>query len=75
MPWVVVYCMCNQMKGNIMKTFNIEVSEEQLVLIQKAIDCLALNESQPTDELEIMSASIDDIFEEDDTSITYGLCY
>ena len=67
-----------------MKTFNIEVSEEQLVLIKQAIETLiekdleepgTVKSFEAMDELADMSASIDDIFEEDDTSITYGLCY
>ena len=67
-----------------MKTFDLIVSEEQLKLIvdaleayiQKDIDEPGTVESfDASDELAIMGASIKDILESGDTSVTHGLCY
>ena len=54
-----------------MKTFNIQISEDQLKLIQAA---LSKDPSYNEDE-EFLIGMIEDIFEETEEDITHGLCY
>lgn len=54
-----------------MKTFNIQISEDQLKLIQAA---LSKDPSYNEDE-EMLIGMIEDIFEETEEDITHGFCY
>lgn len=54
-----------------MKTFNIQISEEQLKLIQSAL----IKDSSYDEDEEMLIGMIDDVLEEEDEEVTHGFCY
>jgi|TARA_R110000868_G_scaffold283752_1_gene544189 hypothetical protein len=61
-----------------MKTFNIQISEDQLELIKSSIFFTELTEmakGNALKELQMIAGMIEDIIKEDDTESTHGFCY
>lgn len=54
-----------------MKTFNIQISEDQLKIIQAALS----KDSSYNEDEEMLIGMIDDVFEEEDEEVTHGFCY
>lgn len=53
-----------------MKVFELAVNEEQLELIQRALDDVVNEEGSS-----LLSQMIDDILHEGETDVVHGLCY
>jgi glycine betaine/choline ABC-type transport system substrate-binding protein len=66
-----------------MKTFNIQISAEQLDIIKLALELqIGMSESNDIvitendiEETNMLIGMIDDVIEEDDTETTHGFCY
>ena len=62
-----------------MKTFNIQISEDQMKLIRASLLHTLMNEKKLTEneeeEMEILADMILDVVEEGDEEVTHGFCY
>lgn len=62
-----------------MKTFNIEISENQMRLIRASILFTLKEEDNLTEdeeeELDLIASMIFDVVEEGDEEVTHGFCY